>query len=100
MVCSSRNGASFVISAQSIKSELAKLRDLPTPVSAWSVEVGPDSTEYPAVWVWVMLEHDQVDFATRSQLREQVRNLVRRETDDTHWAYVRFRGASETEQAP
>ena len=47
-----------------------------------------------------MLEHEEVDFTTRTQLREIVRDLVNRETADTHWVYVRFRGASETEQAP
>ena len=84
-----------MVTATSIESELAKLQDLPTPVSSWQVEVGPDATEDPAVWVWGMLEHEEVDFATRTRLRDIVRDLVRRETDDTCWAYVRFRGASE-----
>lgn len=85
------------ITASAIESALEKLPELPTPVSSWRVEVGPDATDDPAVWVWAMLEHEDVDFGTRSQLRSMVREAVRNETDGTHWAYVRFRGASETE---
>ena len=32
-----------------------------------------------------MLEHEEVDFGTRSQLRTIVRDLVRRETDESCW---------------
>ena len=47
------------------------------------------------MWVWVMLEDEGVDFQTRSQLREIVRDQVRHETNDGSWVYVRFRTASE-----
>ena len=87
------------ITAATIESELEKLPDLPTPVSSWRVEMGPDATDDPAVWVWAMLEHENVDFGTRSRLRKIVQNLVRQEIDDAPWVYVRFRGASEVEQA-
>ena len=83
--------------ATAIKTALSELRNLPTSVSSWQVETGPDATEDPAVWVWVMLEDEDVDLQTRSRLREIVQGLVRRETHDTSWVYVRFRGASETE---
>ena len=73
-------------SATTIESDLRKLRELPTPVAAWQVETGPDATEYPSVWV---------DMATRSLLREMVRDTVR-QRDGKLWVYVRFRGASET----
>ena len=43
-----------------------------------------------------MLEDEDVDLQTRSRLREIVQGLVR-ETHDTSWVYVRFRGASESE---
>ena len=87
------------VTATTIESALKKLPGLPTPVNSWVVEVGPDSTDDPAVWVWAMLEYEDVDFGARSQLRNMVREAVRNETDGTHWAYVRFRGVSETEQA-
>ena len=83
--------------ATAIETALSELRNLPTPVSSWQVETRPDATEDPAVWVWVMLEDEDVDLQTRSRLRETVQGLVRRETHDTSWVYVRFRGASETE---
>ena len=82
--------------ATTIESALADLPNLPTPVSSWQVEMGPDSTDDPAVWVWVMLEEEDVDFDTRSRLRDIVRARVRRETKDGSWVYVRFRGATET----
>ena len=80
--------------AETIESALAELRELPA-VSSWQVETGPDATDDPAVWVWVMLEDEGVDFQTRSQLREIVRDQVRHETNDGSWVYVRFRTASE-----
>ena len=86
----------IVIDATTIESALGKLRNLPTPVSSWRVEAGPDATEEPAVWVWAMLEHEDVDFGTRTRLRNIVRDLVRREAGDAYWVHVRFRGASET----
>ena len=82
--------------AQAIESALAELRGLPADVRSWQVETGPDATDDPAVWVWVMLEDEEVDFQTRSRLREMVRNQVRHETNDGSWVYVRFRGASES----
>ena len=82
-------------SATAIESELKGLQGLPTPVASWQVETGPDATEEPSVWVWVMLEHEDVDRGTREDLRDIVRKAVRRR-DETSWVYVRFRGARET----
>ena len=82
--------------AEAIESALAELRGLPAQVNSWQVETGPDATDDPAVWVWVMLEDEEVDFQTRSRLREMVRNQVRHETNDGSWVYVRFRGTSES----
>ena len=85
------------ITAADIESTLGKLRDLPTPVSSWRVKTGLDWTDDPAVWVWAMLEDEDVDFGKRSDLREMVRNLIRTEIDADPWVYVMFRGATETE---
>jgi hypothetical protein len=84
------------VSVQVIESALANLRGLPAPVSAWEVETGPDATDDPAVWVWVILRDEDVDFETRSRLRDMVRKQVRDQTDDGSWVYVRFRSAAET----
>ena len=43
-----------------------------------------------------MLEDEEVDFQTRSRLREMALAQVRRETNDGSGVYVRFRGASES----
>ncbi len=86
------------ISAHTIETALRKLPDLPTPVSNWHVETGPDSTEDLAVWVWAMLEDDDVEFAKRFRLRSIIRDLVHDTVDPSMIVYVRFRGASEVEQ--
>jgi hypothetical protein len=79
-----------------IESALRELRHLPTRVSSWHVETGPDATEQSAVWVWATLENEDVDAATRAQVRDIVRDAVRRASDPAPWVYVRFRAASES----
>ena len=90
-------------SANTIKaalSKLAKKSPLPTPVSSWHVETGVDSTEDPAVWVWAMLQEEDVEFAKRYQLRSMIRDLVKG-LDPSVFVYIHFRGASEeVEQEP
>ena len=81
------------IAAAAIKTALETLGNLPTAVSDWEVKTGPDSTDDPAVWVWVYLTDEVVDFETRARLRDMVRDRIGRETSD--WVYVYFRGASE-----
>ncbi len=86
------------IAASTVEAALRQLPELPTPVSSWHVETGPDSTDDPAVWVWAMLKDDDVEFAKRSQLRSIIRDLVEEKTDPSMLVYVRFRGASEVER--
>ena len=83
-------------SATVIESELKGLQGLPTPVASWQVETGLDATDDPSVWVWAMLEEEDVDSGTRARLREITRHAVRRLAHDPPWVYVRFRGASES----
>ena len=80
-----------------IESALRDLRNLPTPISSWDVETGPDATEEAAVWVWATLRDEDVDAATRAQVRDIVRDAVRRASDAAAWVYVRFRTASEVQ---
>ncbi|MCY4167922.1 MAG: hypothetical protein OXE82_06540 [Rhodobacter sp.] len=87
------------IAASTLEAALRQLPELPTPVSGWHVETGPDSTDDPAVWVWAMLEEEDVEFAKRSRLRSIIRDLVEEKTDSSMLVYVRFRGASEVEQS-
>lgn len=87
------------IAASTLEAALRELPELPTPVSSWHVETGPDSTDDPAVWVWAMLKDDDVEFAKRSRLRSIIRELVDEKTDASVLVYVRFRGASELEHS-
>lgn len=68
--------------AETIESALDALREVPTPVSSRCVETGLDSADDPAVWVWAMLEDEEVDIDTGDRLRDVVRDTVRRETGD------------------
>ncbi len=86
------------ISANTIEAALRNLPELPATVSSWHIETGPDSTEDSAVWVWAMLEDDDVEFAKRSRLRSIIRDLVHDTFDPSLLVYVRFRGASEVKQ--
>ena len=76
-----------------IESRLKELDGLPTPVRSWIVELGSDSTDEPAVWVWMVLERefDEVDRQARADLRDLVRASVRDWVgDEANWVYVRF----------
>ena len=84
------------ITVGEIETALNELGDLPTPVGGWLVETGLDSADQPAVWVWALLVEDEVDFDTRSRLRDIIREKVGRRTGPAVWVYVRFRGATET----
>ena len=86
------------IAASALEDALRELQELPAPVSSWHVETGLDSTDDPAVWVWAMLQDDEVEFAKRSQLRSIIREAIDEKTDSSMIVYIRFRGASEIVQ--
>lgn len=81
-----------------IEAALDELPDLPAWVSGWQVETGLDWADDPAVWVWALLEDEEVDFAARSRLREAVRDRVHRAAGEAEWVYVHFRRVSELAQ--
>ncbi len=85
------------ITASTIETALRQLRKLPAPVSDWHVESGFDSTDDPAVWVWVTLKDDEVEFAKRWKLRSIIDDLVREKIGSFRLVYTRFRSASEME---
>ena len=57
-------------------------------VADWKVETGEDSLDYPAVWVWVILETFQ-EFEPRDAIRRQVRERIA-QAGEERWIYVRF----------
>lgn len=85
-------------SAANIRFVLEDLQYLPTPVSDWLVKTGLDATDDPAVWVWAVIERDDVDHETLARLKDMVRERIRRETDG-QWAYILIRGAWESQPA-
>ena len=78
-----------------IKAALAQLGPLPTPVADWLVETGTDSADEPAVWVWAVLQNDEVALDTRLQIRDMILDLLREKSETPIWVYVNFRAASE-----
>lgn len=79
-----------------IEEALRDIPELPAPVRAWRVEMGPDWTDDPAVWVWATLDDEDLDDDTRSRVRDLVRTAVKRAcAPESPWVYVRFRGTSE-----
>lgn len=83
------------VTTKSIESALDALTGLPTSVSSWRVETGIDAADDPAVWVWAMLDDEDVDLDTGERLRDLVRAAVHGVTGDERWVYVRFRSASD-----
>lgn len=87
------------MSSEGIETALRKMKHFPVAVKKWRVEIGEDSTGNEAVWVWVTLKDEDLAQAPRDRVRELVRNAVHRSIDrDEPWVYVRFRGASETDE--
>ena len=78
-----------------IRAELEQLTDLPAPVRAWLVEEGLDATDDPAVWVWALIESDDLDPDRMTRLKSMARDVVRNTSG--LWAYVLVRGVDETE---
>jgi hypothetical protein len=85
------------LNADAIAEDLRHLADLPVPVQAWQVEVGPDATDDLAVWVWATLaDQDFKDPADTLRLRERIWTAIRERHEDADpWVYVRFRALSE-----
>lgn len=79
-----------------IRSVLRELPDLPTEVRDWRVVVGLDATDDPAVWIWALVEHDDVEPQALRQLKAMARKAVRETTD--LWPYVLIRGADEDDE--
>ena len=60
-----------------IRAELERLADLPAPVRSWLVEEGLDATDDPAVWVWALIESDDLDPDRIARLKTMARDVVR-----------------------
>ena len=86
------------IAESEIESALDDLSGLPARVSGWQVETGIDWADEPAVWVWALLEDEEVEAVALDRLREMVLDCVLQKAGDAKWVYVRFRGASEMAQ--
>ena len=86
------------ISEPEIRSALDKLSALPARVSGWQIETGLDWVDQPAVWVWAVLEDEEVDAAALDRLQETIRDCVHRAAGEAKWVYARFRGAFELAQ--
>lgn len=86
------------ITPEFIEQELKKLKKTERVVR-WIVETGSDWVGDPAVWVWPVLDIDNIDSARQRGLREQVqeavRKVTRRETGASWQPYVRFRSVSD-----
>jgi len=85
----------MVADTAKIRSQLEELQDLPMPVCSWVVEENVDWMDEPAVWVWALLDCDDVDGDALIRLMVIVRKVV--EDVSGLWAYVGIRGVDELE---
>ena len=81
-----------------IRNALNDLASLPTPVSDWLVEIGTDSADEPAVWVWAVLPDDDTDLDTRIEIRDRVFDFIREQSEVPVWVYVSFKTQTETDE--
>ena len=81
-----------------IRNALNDLASLPTPVSDWLVEIGTDSADEPAVWVWAVLPDDDTDLDTRIEIRDRVFDFIREQSEVPVWVYVSFKTQAETDE--
>ena len=82
-----------MVAEKNLEQQLAQLPGLPVKVAKWEIERGLDSTNDPAVWVWMTLA-EWPEFEFRQQARELVGDYVR-EAEHVDFVYVRFEDANE-----
>ena len=89
----------MTISEAQIDNELRSLEGLRDSISSLEITIGSDWVDDPAVWVWLVLNETENNSATRTRVRDAVRNKVRditrRETGRIWQPYVRFRSKTE-----
>ncbi len=77
-----------------IHSALEGLADLPTCVHAWVIREGLDATDDPAVWIWAIIDEDDLTRDTSHELKSLARATSRAVAPDL-WPYVLIRGRGE-----
>ena len=82
-----------MVAEKTLEEQLAHLPGLPVKVVKWEIERGLDSTNDPAVWVWMTLA-EWPEFEVRQRARELVGTYVR-ENAPIDYVYVRFLDANE-----
>jgi hypothetical protein len=72
--------------------------EFPRAVLTWEFEIGADSTDDPALWLWIIVDDavaDDSDFPRFTMLiQDRIRRALR-ERRIERWPYIRFRTASE-----
>ena len=81
-----------------IRTALTECNPLPTPVSDWLVEIGSDSADDPAVWIWAVLPDENTDIDTRIQIRDRVLQFIRERSEFPVSVYVSFKTPAEAEE--
>lgn len=82
-------------SDSAIRANLDELPPLPTDVSDWLVQIGTDSADKPAIWIWAVLPEDKADFDTLIAVRDLVLSNVREKSEVPLGVYVSFRNVGE-----
>jgi len=83
-----------------IKAELSTITALPVRVQRWDVEQGTDMTGADALWVWAIMDDNDVARMNPEEIREAVREKIQSKFPHTFaWTYVRFRTTTEVPAA-
>lgn len=64
----------------------------------WEYELGSDSTDDPAVWIWVFVNDATAQRADFTEMTTQIRRKIRDALSSAgieRWPYINFRTSSE-----
>ena len=81
-----------------IRTALTECNLSPAPVSDWLVEIGADSVDDPAVWVWAVLPDEHTDLDTRIEIRNRVLHFIRAHSEIPVSVYVSFKTTAEAKE--
>ena len=78
---------------ESIKTRIA---DLPAPMQINGIEVdfGLDSTDYPAIWIYISIPDENPTWEVAAKLAEyagEITSAILEANDGRRWPYVYFR---------
>src|SRR4051794_17234333 len=97
---SSRKSRSDLDEVGRLRAAMKAVR-LPKVVKTWIYRFGQDSTDVPAVWIWLILDDDAPDADAFAPIMMRLSREIHRALQDAgldHWPYLHVRTVSEQKE--